>query len=239
MTVSGIDWSAAHNKIVSCSHDRNAYVWNFIPATADEPSYWKPGLVILRFDRAAIDVKWALDGMRFAATSGSKCVAVCTYEADHDWWVSKMIKKKIKSTVVCCAFHPTNGQLLATGSSDFKCRVFSTFSTEVDGTRVDAGPFGVPQEFGEPYVELSAMGWVNAVAWSPSGSTLAFAGQDCSIHFATFQGGNPVVQTIRFKELPLYKLLFVSDYAIIGAGHDYQPTAYNLSGMRVIHAVND
>ena len=29
---------------------------------------------------------------------------------------------KHKSTVLCCAFHPTNGQLLATGSSDFKCR---------------------------------------------------------------------------------------------------------------------
>ena len=91
-------------------------------------------------------------------------------------WVSKQIKKKFKSTVLCCAFHPTNGQLLATGSSDFKCRVFSTFTTDVDGTRVDAGPFGVPQEFGEPYCELVALGWVNSVAWSPSGNILAYVG---------------------------------------------------------------
>lgn len=87
-----------------------------------------------------------------------------------------MIKKKFKSTVLCCAFHPTNGQLLATGSSDFKCRVFSTFAADVDGSRVDAGPFETPVEFGETYAELSARGWVNAVAWSPSGQILAYAG---------------------------------------------------------------
>lgn len=92
-------------------------------------------------------------------------------------WVSKMIKKKFKSTVLCCAFHPTNAQLLATGCADFKCRVFSTFSTDVDGNEVNAGPFGSPLEFGEAYTEISALGWINAVAWSPSGSVLAFAGK--------------------------------------------------------------
>lgn len=45
-----------------------------------------------------------------------------------------MIKKKIfKSSVTCCAFHPSNGQILATGSTDFKCRIFSTFTSDVDG----------------------------------------------------------------------------------------------------------
>ena len=62
-------------------------------------------------ERAAFDVKWSHDGLRFAASSGAKCVSVCTYEPQNDWWVSKMIKKKFKSTVLCCAFHPTNGQV--------------------------------------------------------------------------------------------------------------------------------
>lgn len=74
-----------NNKIVSCSHDRNAFVWTFIPAHGDEPAVWKPALVILRIDRAAIDVKWSLDGLRFAVTSGAKCVPVCTYEPENDW----------------------------------------------------------------------------------------------------------------------------------------------------------
>ena len=90
-----------------------------------------------------------------------------------------MIKKKFKSTVLCCAFHPHNGQLLATGCADFKLRVYSTFSADLDGNNVDPGPFGTPLEFGEAYVEISALGWINAVAWSPSGNVLAFAGTSC------------------------------------------------------------
>ncbi len=141
---------------------------------------WLPALVILRIDRAALDVKWSIDGSRFAVTSGAKCVPVCVYEGASDWWVSKMVpsknsKKKFKSTVICCAFHPTNGQLLATGSADFKCRVYSTFSSDVDSAP-NAGPFGIPIEFGDTYIELSALGWINAVAWSPSGNVLAYAG---------------------------------------------------------------
>ena len=176
MIVSAIDWSPVTNKIVSCSHDRNAFVWTYQPASRDEPASWKPALVVLRIDKAAIDVKWSLEGLRFAVTSAAKCVPVCTYEVANDWWVSKMIKKKFKSTVLCCAFHPYNGQVVATGSSDFKCRIYSTFIAEVDGATPNAWPFETPLEFGEPYLELSAQGWVNSVAWSPSGNVLAFAG---------------------------------------------------------------
>jgi actin related protein 2/3 complex, subunit 1A/1B len=87
-------------------------VWEYQPSE----NTWKPTLVILRIEKGAIDVKWSMDGLRFAATSGAKCVSVCTYEAQNDWWVSKMVRKKFKSTVLCCAFHPQNGQLLATVS---------------------------------------------------------------------------------------------------------------------------
>ncbi len=83
--MSGLDWSAVNNKIVSCSHDRNAFVWTYIAATETDAGFWKPALVILRIDRAAIDVKWSHDGLRFAVTSGAKCVPVCTYEPDNDW----------------------------------------------------------------------------------------------------------------------------------------------------------
>lgn len=171
--MSSIDWSPVTNKIVSCSHDRNAFVWTFEP----ESNTWKPALVILRIDRAALDVKWSHDGLRFAVASGSKCVPVCTYEHSNDWWVCKMVKKKFKSTVLCCSFHPSNGQLLATGSSDFKCRIYSTFTSDVDN-EVNPGPFTStlgPLEFGEAYVELTALGWVHAVAWSPSGNVIAYA----------------------------------------------------------------
>jgi actin related protein 2/3 complex, subunit 1A/1B len=94
-----------------------------------------------------------------------------------------MIKKKIKSTVTCVDFHPSNGQLLATGCADFKCRVYSTFTSDVDGDAVNAGPFtnfGGPVEFGEIYLELGAAGWINSIAWSPSGNVLAYT-SECAV----------------------------------------------------------
>ena len=44
MLVSGIDWSPVTNKIVTCSHDRNAFVWTY----NDDSAVWEPSLVILR-----------------------------------------------------------------------------------------------------------------------------------------------------------------------------------------------
>jgi hypothetical protein len=48
--------SPVTNKIVSCSHDRNAFVWTW----NDSEHLWKPTLVILRIDRAALDVHWSV-----------------------------------------------------------------------------------------------------------------------------------------------------------------------------------
>jgi len=225
LVISGVDWNAKTNKIVTCSHDRNAFVWDY----QSKDNTWKPTLVILRIERAALDVKWSHDGLRFAATSGAKCVAVCTYENQNDWWVSKIIKKKFKSTVLCCAFHPSNGQLLATGSSDFKCRVFSTFASEVD-TSVDPGPLGTPLEFGEAYCEMTSNGWVNAVAWTPSGNTLVYAGHNSSINFATFAGGTPSVQSIRLSGLPYCGLLALSEKSVMAVGHEYNPSIFTNTG---------
>jgi actin related protein 2/3 complex subunit 1A/1B len=121
--------------------------------------------------------------------------------------------------------------LLATGCADFKCRVISTYSGDVDGESVNAGPFGSPVVFGETYAELSALGWVNAVAWSPSGTSLAFAGHDSSLHVATFSSSSkPVVQSIRFRDLPLNALIFASEASIVGGGHDFNPLLFTREG---------
>jgi actin related protein 2/3 complex subunit 1A/1B len=54
--VTGIDWAPKTNRIVTCSQDRNAYVWTF------EDGKWQPVLVILRLSHAATSVKWSPDG---------------------------------------------------------------------------------------------------------------------------------------------------------------------------------
>lgn len=212
MLVSSIDWCPVHNKIVSCSHDRNAFVWTYDPVS----SIWKPALVVLRIDRAALHVRWSVDGTRFAVASGSKCVPVCSYDSKHDWWVSKIIKKKFKSSVTCVAFHPTNSQLLATGSTDFKCRVYSTHHADIDGTEAFL-------EFGEPVVEYTSAGWITSVAWSPSGQVLSFTAHDSSISFIDMESDDPVPQTLRLSFLPMNDLIFLSETVVIAAGHDFIP----------------
>ena len=54
-------------------------------------------------------------------------------------------------------------------------RVFSTFDADVDGAVVNSGPYRQPLEFGEVYSEFTASCWVDAVAWSPSGQSIAFS----------------------------------------------------------------
>lgn len=110
MTISAIDWHPLSGMIVTCAHDRNAFVWTYV----EEENKWNPSLVILRIDHAANDVKWSPDGKKFAVASASKCVPVCHYDTEGSWWVSKMIKKPHKSTVLCVAWHP-NSQLIGRG----------------------------------------------------------------------------------------------------------------------------
>ena len=112
----------------------------------DESGKWKQSLVILRINRAATWCKWSPDGSKFATASGSKAVPVCHFEEENDWWISKMIKKH-KSTVLCIAWHPSS-QILATGSSDHKCRVFSAFIENVDFEQT-TGQFAAAQDFGD------------------------------------------------------------------------------------------
>jgi actin related protein 2/3 complex subunit 1A/1B len=221
--ISAVDWDPVSNRIVTCSHDRNGFVWTY----DDAEQRWRPSLVILRIDKAAMDVRWSPDGNKFAVASSAKTIPVCHYMADQDWWVSKMIKKH-KSTVTSVAWHP-NSQVLATGSTDFKCKVWSARIEECDDSP-DAGVFGASRPFSEVYYEFSSQGWIHDVAWSPNGNVLAFVGHDSSAHFVTFGGSDPVQQSIRFSDMPLQTIAFISDSALVGGGHDNNPFLFSSDG---------
>lgn len=46
--MTGIDWAPNSNRIVSCSQDKNAYVWTF------EGNQWKPELVFVSLNFFAL-----------------------------------------------------------------------------------------------------------------------------------------------------------------------------------------
>lgn len=108
--VTGLSWSK-NNRIVSCSSDRNAYVW-----TLENGNQWKPTLVLLRIPKGARCVQWNENETKFVVGSVGIC-AVCWFDEENDWWVSKHIK--VKGTVLSIDWH-TTGILFACGSTDGK-----------------------------------------------------------------------------------------------------------------------
>jgi len=184
-------------------------------------------LVILRINRGATHVKWSPQENKFAVGCGAKCVAVCYFEEDNDWWVSKHIKKH-QSTVMKVDWHPNNA-LLVTASTDFKCRVFSVFIKGVDKGAPNS-PWGNNLPFGELCCEIESTGWVQSCAWSPSGNLIGFIGQNSTMNVADVSSGTAQVQSVKYSNLPFRDLLFYSENSIIAAGHDFTPVHFKNQG---------
>ena len=158
-------------------------------------------------------------------------IAVCYFEEENDWWVSKHIKKPIRSTVTTVAWHP-NSVLLAAGSTDAHARVFSSFIKGVDA-RPEAGVWGERLPFntvcGE-YLNNSA-GWVHAVSFSPNGDALAFAAHDSSITVVYPNGADQpprAIVSVSTQLLPFMSLIWNGESEIIAAGYDCE--AYRFKG---------
>ncbi|KAF9507731.1 hypothetical protein BS47DRAFT_1377844 [Hydnum rufescens UP504] len=233
-TITSIDWGRLTNRIVTCSQDRNAYVWTEVPdPTSPRRLVWKPTLVLLRINRAATYVRWSPKEDKFAVASGDRAIAICSFDSENDWWVSKLLKKPIRSTVLSVDWHPNN-VLLAAGSADNKARVLSAYIKDVDKRPTptvwgDKLPFNtVCGEYGNP-----TGGWVHSVGFSPSGDVLAFASHDSSITYDIH---------VRTSSLPFVTLTWTSEEGLIAAGHDCQPTLFKGSahnGWKIIASLDD
>lgn len=82
-------------------------------------------------------------------------ISVCYFEEANDWWVSKHIKKQIKSTVTSIDWHPNN-LLIACGSTDYKARIYSAYVKEVDKKEPEKTPWGGKMSSGSLIAEFSS-----------------------------------------------------------------------------------
>merc|ERR1719420_1513306 len=219
LLVTGIDWAPKTNRIVTCSADRNAYVWNL-----EADGTWKHTLVLLRINRAATSVKWSPEENKFAVGSGARLISVCYFEADNDWWVAKHIKKPIKSTITAIDWHPNNC-LLAAGSSGFKVRVYSAYCKEVE-EKPSGTPWGTKMPFQNMMAEFSNSpnggGWIHSVSFSSDGNRLAWVAHDASISVADATKGdapNFEVYRLATNELPFLSCIWLSLNTLVTAGH--------------------
>ncbi|CAL8090577.1 unnamed protein product [Calicophoron daubneyi] len=237
--VTSIDWAPKTDRIVTCSADRNAYVW-----TKQSDGKWKPTLVVLMIDRAAICVRWSPLEDRFAVGSGCKLVAVCCFDQELDWWVSKRIKKQFKSTVTCLDWHPNNA-VLACGSSDFRMRVYSAYIKSGE----TQSAWGQHSNLGSILFEHYECegGWVLGVSFSADGNKLAWVKHNSLIFVAEVaaggSGGKPepaVVQCLRTEFLPFISCLWIGPSTFVAAGYDCCPMAFRHTkqGIQFIHQLD-
>ncbi len=226
--VTGIDWAPQSNRIVTCSQDRNAYVWQLQPDSQTGAQVWKPTLVLLRLNRAATFVRWSPNEDKFAVASGARIISICSFEEDNDWWVAKHIKRPLRSTVLSLDWHENN-VLLAAGCADMKARVFSAYIKGVDAKPPPAcGARGFPSALSAASsLRLAEAG--PRVSFSPSGNVLAFVGHDSSLTVVYPSGPEQppaAVHVIRSPTLPYVTLTFVSENQLVAAGHDCQPVLF-------------
>jgi len=236
--ITSIDWAPVSNRIVTASQDRNAYVWQETTDPETGKLVWKPTLVLLRINRAATHVRWSPKEDKFAVASGARAIAICSFDPENNWWVSKLLKKPIRSTVLAIDWHPNN-VLLAAGSADMKARVLSAYIKEVDD-RPAATVWGSKLPFNTICGEYNSPsgGWVHSVGFSPNGDVLAFASHDSSINIV--YPGSPVIN-IKLPTLPFVTLAWISSNSLVAAGHDCQPVIFSGSqdGWQPVGSLDD
>jgi len=235
LIVTGIDWAHKTNRIVTCSADRNAYVWNLEP-----DGTWKHMLVLLRINRAASCVKWSPEENKFAVGSGARLISVCYFEQEHNWWVAKHIKKPIRSTITTLDWHPNN-VLLAAGSTGFKVRVYSGYIKDIE-SKPSPTPWGTKMPFANLMAEFSNSvhggGWVHSVSFSADGNKLVWVGHDSSISVADATR-DMATHKLKTKFLPLLSCIWVSPTSIIAAGHGCNPMVFSVDAAGQISFVSN
>lgn len=230
--VTSIDWCLCEGgQIVSCSEDRNAYVW-----TETEPGKWEPVLVMLRIEYSANDVKWAPNGQKFACASGSKIVAICTFNEESNWWASEH-SKHFKSSVTKLAWSPDSMTVAATGT-DRTVKLVNAFNKKTDPKESFSPFFG--EKLSSPKNKLGTILyeteklkeelWYNAVTFTPNGQTIIFATQTGKIGFIEANGGSPTVQMLETDKLPFVDLLCLDDNRVVAVGHHFNPCLFVREG---------
>ncbi|KAH7826873.1 actin related protein 2/3 complex subunit 1 [Monocercomonoides exilis] len=223
-----IDWAPKTNRILTCSQDRNAYVWS--PPT-DPSGEWTPEIVLLRFERAATCCCWCPSETKFAVGGSQKHISCCFYDEGNDFWVSKRLTRHA-SAVMSLAWHPSS-MMLASSGCDFKSFVHSALLESAgDKRKAMLDHFGQVKGCNHGttiHTETTTGSWVSLVFWSPDGLRLAMCPRNSTLQVLHFDASapeevKPKKYVVLLKSLPFTCGVFVDSDHIVAAGYDAQPS---------------
>lgn len=227
-SVSATAWHGTTGKILSCAHDRMAYVWY-----RDSKEKWKPQMVLLDVGvkRGLTCCAWNFSGSKIYVGSADANIAVGRFECSEQWWICRLLTGHT-STVTALAPHPSDDALLASGGADGNLLLVSTYMKKLDTTK--------SRPFGYVYFEKKFSAWVHAVTWTPSGQRLAVSTHDSRVsvldvvYSEILEGGKEAVtlHTINMTILPLRALAFIDEDQLVGGGFDYYPVIFALEEER-------
>ena len=162
-----------------------------------------PNLVAVKELKSNLFASWNPRGDKFCVGGSSGHVFVGTHNVDLNFWVAisqteepPLGKPLHKASVTTVRFDPGSGRALASASADGTIVITSAYKPEIDDQDAGSGPFaGVVDEIGTILFKMKTNCWNNTLAFSPSGSTLAFASHDCEMHFAEFTSDSVTSKT--------------------------------------------
>jgi len=183
----------------------------------------------LRLTRGCTCVKWSPKEDKFAVGSAALAISICYWDADGNWWVSRLIKG-LESTSLCLSWHPNNF-LLAIGGTDRKVTVYSAFVKNVDNSKEASGgtvfgKFSPKEAVGCVMATFPSSGWIAGIAFSPSGQQCAWVTRSSTIEFLSCATTDHRTQTLKLKGLPLTTLFWPNEQTVLAGGHDCTPVLF-------------
>ena len=231
--VSGLDWNAHTNSILSCSYDKTSFVWEC------SSGKWTPSNVVTTTKLGYLCCKWNSRGDKFCEGTSGKNLFIGYFETkkkDTNWWMGIPVKTpktdaKSKSlhhsSVVCCEIDPTSLFVLS-GSTDFHVCVSSCYLPDIDDKYLDDKTKPLAQEFGTLIYDFRPNCWINSVAWTPSGSLGFASGQDASIVVINHKENKNEV--IKCKHTPVTLIVPNGENSFLAVCYDRNILEYEKKG---------
>lgn len=125
--------------------------------------------------------------------------------------------------------------LVAAGSSDFTCRVFSGYIKTVD-PKPAATSWGKKMPFGNMMAEFGTGagggGWVHDVSFTEDGEKLVFVAHDSSVTVVDAAADMAITRT-PVPQLPFRCVTWITQNSFVAAGHDNMPMLFEHRGPEV------